>query len=57
MDTPYGKVQVKVCRIGEEVRAYPEYDSVVEETICKTYNMSFQKAWRIASVAADTVEK
>lgn len=55
MDTPYGKVQVKVCRIGEEVRAYPEYDSVVE--LCKTYNMSFQKAWRIASVAADTVEK
>lgn len=55
MDTPYGKVQVKVCRIGEEVRAYPEYDSVVE--LCKTYNMSFQKAWRIASAAADTVEK
>lgn len=55
MDTPYGKVQVKVCRIGEEVRAYPEYDSVVE--LCKTHNMSFQKAWRIASVAADTVEK
>ena len=55
MDTPYGKVQVKVCRIGEEVRAYPEYDSVVE--LCKTHNMSFQKAWRIASAAADTVEK
>ena len=55
MDTSYGKVQVKVCRIGEEVRAYPEYDSVVE--LCKTHNMSFQKAWRIASAAADTVEK
>lgn len=55
MDTPYGKVQVKVCRIGEEVRAYPEYDSVVE--LCKTHNMSFQKAWRIASAAAETVEK
>ena len=55
MDTPYGKVQVKVCRIGEEVRVYPEYDSVVE--LCKTHNMSFQKAWRIASAAADTVEK
>ena len=55
IDTPYGKVQVKVCRIGEEVRAYPEYDSVVE--LCKTHNMSFQKAWRIASAAADTVEK
>ena len=55
MDTPYGKVQGKVCRIGEEVRVYPEYDSVVE--LCKTHNMSFQKAWRIASAAADTVEK
>lgn len=55
IDTPYGKVQVKVCQIGEEVRAYPEYDSVVE--LCKTHNMSFQKAWRIASAAADTVEK
>lgn len=55
IDTPYGKVQVKVCRIGEEVRAYPEYASVLE--LCKTHNMSFQKAWRIASAAADTVEK
>lgn len=55
IDTPYGKVQVKVCRIGEEVRAYPEYDSVVE--LCKTHNMSFQEAWRIASAAADTVKK
>lgn len=55
MDTPYGKVQVKVCRIGEEVRAYPEYDSVVE--LCKTHNMSFQEAWRITSAAADAVEK
>ena len=55
MDTPYGKVQVTVCRIGAEVRAYPEYASVVE--LCNTHNMSFQKAWRIASVAADTVEK
>lgn len=55
MDTPYGKVQVKVCQIGEEIRAYPEYDSVVE--LCKTHNMSFQKAWRIASAATDTVEK
>lgn len=55
IDTPYGKVQVKVCRIGEEVRAYPEYASVSE--LCKTHNMSFQKAWRIASAAADTVKK
>lgn len=55
MDTPYGKVQVKVCRIGEEVRAYPEYASVSE--LCKTHNMSFQEAWRIASAAADTVKK
>lgn len=55
MDTPYGKVQVKVCRIGEEVRAYPEYDSVVE--LCKTHDMSFQEAWHIASAATDIVKK
>ncbi len=55
IDTPYGRVQVKVCRIGEEVRAYPEYVSVSE--LCKTHNMSFQEAWRIASAAADTVKK
>ena len=55
IDTPYGRVQVKVCRIGEEVRAYPEYASVSE--LCKTHNMSFQEAWRIASAAADTVKK
>lgn len=55
MDTPYGKVQVKVCRIGEEVRAYPECASVSE--LCKTHNMSFQEAWRIASAVADTVKK
>ena len=55
VDTPYGRVQVKVCRIGEEVRAYPEYASVSE--LCKMHNMSFQEAWRIASAAADTVKK
>ena len=55
IDTPYGRVQVKVCRIGEEVRAYPEYASVSE--LCKTHNISFQEAWRIASAAADTVKK
>ena len=55
IDTPFGKVLVKVCRIGEEVRAYPEYASVSE--LCKTHNMSFQEAWRIASAAADTVKK
>ncbi len=52
VETPYGKVQIKVCRIGEEVRAYPEYASAVE--LCRTQNMSFQEAWRVVSaVAAD----
>ena len=55
VDTPYGKIQVKVCQIGEEVRAYPEYASVAE--LCKTQNMSFQEAWRIASAVADTVKQ
>ena len=54
VNTPYGKVQVKVCRIDGEVRAYPEYTSVVE--LCKAQNMSFQEAWRVVSAVADTVE-
>lgn len=53
-DTPCGKVQVKVCRIGEEVRAYPEYASVVE--LCKTQNMSFQEAWRVVSAVATEIK-
>ena len=27
-DTPYGSIGVKVCRIGREERAYPEYEDV-----------------------------
>ena len=54
VETPYGKVQVKVCRIGEEVRAYPEYASVVE--VCKTQNMSFQEAWRVVSAVAAEIK-
>lgn len=53
VDTPYGKVQVKVCQINGEVRAYPEYTSVVE--LCKMQNMSFQEAWHVVSAAADGV--
>ena len=34
MDTPYGKVQVKVCRIGEEVRAYPVWWNSAKRIIC-----------------------
>lgn len=53
VDTPYGKVQVKVCQINGEVRSYPEYTSVVE--LCKMQNMSFQEAWHVVSAAADGV--
>lgn len=30
IDTEYGQVEVKVCRIGNEVRCYPEYESVAD---------------------------
>lgn len=53
VDTAYGSVKVKVCRIGDETRAYPEYDSVAG--LCKKTGLSFQEAWRVASAAADTV--
>ena len=54
VDTPYGKVQVKVCQIGEEARAYPEYESVVE--LCKTQKISFQQAWRAVCAVADEIQ-
>ena len=33
IDTPLGKVQIKLCDLKDEKRIYPEYNSIVE--ICK----------------------
>lgn len=46
--TPYGQAVVKKCRIGQQIRLYPEYDSVKE--ICKQSGLSFQEAYEMIVV-------
>lgn len=45
VETPYGPAKVKRCFIGDEVRNYPEYDSVIE--ICKKENLSYGEAYQM----------
>lgn len=54
IDTPLGEAQVKICKIGEERRAYPEYDSVVR--LCKEHGLSYQQVWNAVSQAALDIE-
>lgn len=54
IDTPLGEAQVKICKIGEERRAYPEYDSVVR--LCKEHGLSYQQVWNMVSQAAPDIE-
>ena len=39
IDTPLGKVQIKLCDLKDEKRIYPEYNSIVE--ICKKAGKSY----------------
>lgn len=45
MDTPIGKVDVKVCSIGDITRYYPEYESL--KLLCKEKGMSYPEAYSI----------
>lgn len=45
MDTSLGKVTVKVCRLEEDRRIYPEYESVAE--LCKNSGKSFSEVFRL----------
>lgn len=45
VQTPYGQAVVKKCRIGEQTRLYPEYDSVA--AICRQSGLSFQEAYQM----------
>ncbi len=45
VQTPYGQAAVKKCRIGQQTRLYPEYNSVKE--ICKQSGLSFQEAYQM----------
>jgi hypothetical protein len=39
VQTIYGQAQVKICRYGELVKVYPEYDSIVQ--ICQKTGKNF----------------
>lgn len=45
VETPYGPAKVKRCLIGDEVRNYPEYDSVVK--ICKKENLPYGEVYQM----------
>lgn len=45
VETEYGEARVKVCRIGDEIRYYPEYESVAD--ISRKHQMPYMKAYRI----------
>ena len=44
VQTSLGQAIVKVCELENEVRFYPEYDSVIE--ICKLKNKSYQEVYQ-----------
>lgn len=43
VETSLGMAEVKVCRAGEIVKVYPEYESIV--VICREKHMDFQDVW------------
>lgn len=45
VDTPLGSVRVKVCRLPNGVRAYPEYSDI--ERLCKSSGCAFQDVFRM----------
>lgn len=47
VDTPYGKVRVKICRFGEEDSVYPEYEDV--KMCCEKYGAAFREVYGAAA--------
>lgn len=43
LNTHYGRIKVKKCRIGDEYRYYPEYESIKE--VCKKNEMPYIKVY------------
>ena len=52
--TTLGEAKVKVCEVGDTIRKYPEYDSVVE--LCKVHHMPFQEVFALVSREAVQVD-
>ena len=55
VETPFGKVMVKFCMIGETERAYPEYDSVAETA--RRTGASFEEVFFAAKTAAHAADR
>ncbi len=47
INTSLGKVQAKLCKAGDKMRAYPEYESVVR--LCREHALPYQEVWRTVS--------
>ncbi|MEG1979492.1 MAG: nickel pincer cofactor biosynthesis protein LarC [Victivallaceae bacterium] len=51
VDTEYGRISVKICRFGELLRCYPEYESVKSAAGDK---LDFQLVYSAAKLAAES---
>ncbi|MBS6195008.1 MAG: nickel pincer cofactor biosynthesis protein LarC [Clostridiales bacterium] len=52
VETPHGKVRVKVCKFKEEAYYYPEYEDV--KKFCRTSGLPFREAYQqIQKIAED----
>ena len=47
VDSPIGKVDVKVCSFGDVRRSYPEYESL--KRICSEKGMSYSEAYSLVT--------
>lgn len=45
IQTPYGNVSVKICKLDGKIRIYPEYDSIVQ--ICRQNNASYWEMYHL----------
>lgn len=45
IDTSIGKVKIKVCRLRDVVKYYPEYESII--TICREKGMVYTEVYRL----------
>lgn len=46
LKTSLGEIQYKICKMGERVRVYPEYESIA--CICRQSGISYGEAYQIA---------
>lgn len=56
IQTSFGEVRIKICKMEGSTRVYPEYESVA--AICRNQNLSYQDVWsQIRHEAEDTMWK